>query len=77
MVSWDFKRIVNVYKIRGYNSINIRMNYQALEIHSPKEILLYEDVGPPSKQYKLKVGESLICKPREAVNSVPQRLSRF
>jgi predicted nucleic acid-binding protein len=43
LVSWNFKHIVNVYRIRGYNSINIRSNYQALEIRSPKEILNYED----------------------------------
>lgn len=43
LVSWNFKHIVNVYRIRGYNSINIRCNYQALEIRSPKEILEYED----------------------------------
>ena len=43
LVSWNFKYIVNVYRIRGYNSINIRSNYQSLEIRSPKEILEYED----------------------------------
>ncbi len=43
LVSWNFKYIVNVYRIRGYNSINIRSNYQPLEIRSPKEILEYED----------------------------------
>ena len=43
LVSWNFKHIVNVYRIRGYNSINIRSNYQQLEIRSPKEILEYED----------------------------------
>ena len=43
LVSWNFKHIVNVYRIRGYNSINIRSNYQALEIRSPKEIIEYED----------------------------------
>lgn len=43
LVSWNFKHIVNVYRIRGYNSINIRNNYQVLEIRSPKEILEYED----------------------------------
>jgi hypothetical protein len=36
LVSWNFKHIVNVYRIRGYNSINIRSNYQPLEIRSPK-----------------------------------------
>ena len=43
LVSWNFKHIVNVYRIRGYNAINIRSNYQSLEIRSPKEILEYED----------------------------------
>jgi predicted nucleic acid-binding protein len=43
LVSWNFKHIVNVYRIRGYNSINIRSNYPSLEIRSPKEILEYED----------------------------------
>ncbi len=43
LTSWNFKHIVNVYRIRGYNSINIRSNYQPLEIRSPKEILEYKD----------------------------------
>ena len=43
LVSWNFKHIVNVYRIRGYNSINLRMNYASLEIRSPKEILEYEN----------------------------------
>jgi predicted nucleic acid-binding protein len=43
LVSWNFKHIVNVYRIRGYNSINIRMNFPALEIRSPKEIIDYEN----------------------------------
>ena len=43
LVSWNFKHIVNVYRIRGYNSVNIRSNYPSLEIRSPKEILKYED----------------------------------
>ena len=43
LVSWNFKHIVNVYRIRGYNAINIRSGYQSLEIRSPKEIIKYED----------------------------------
>ena len=43
LVSWNFKHIVNVYRIRSYNSINIRLNYQLLEIRSPIEIIEYED----------------------------------
>jgi len=43
LVSWNFKHIVNIYRIRGYNSVNIRLNYNHLEIRSPKEIMTYED----------------------------------
>ena len=43
LVSWNFKHIVNVYRIRGYNSINLRLGYPALNIHSPKEIVGYEN----------------------------------
>lgn len=43
LVSWNFKHIVNVYRIRGYNSVNLRMNYLSLEIRSPNEILEYDD----------------------------------
>jgi predicted nucleic acid-binding protein len=42
LVSWNFKHIVNVYRIRGFNSINLRMGFQNLSIHSPKEIVGYE-----------------------------------
>lgn len=43
LVSWNFKHIVNVYRIRGYNSVNLKMNYSSLEIRSPKEIVDYEN----------------------------------
>ncbi len=39
LVSWNFKHIVNVYRVRGYNSINLRLGHSILEIHSPKEIV--------------------------------------
>jgi predicted nucleic acid-binding protein len=39
LVSWNFKHIVNVYRIRGYNSINLRLGYSQIEIRSPKEIV--------------------------------------
>ncbi len=38
LVSWNFKHIVNINKIRGYNSVNLRLGYQTLEIRTPKEI---------------------------------------
>jgi len=39
LVSWNFKHIVNVNRIRGYNSINYRKGYKILEIRTPREIL--------------------------------------
>ncbi len=39
LISWNFKHIVNVFRIRGYNSINIRCGYPQLDIRSPKEIV--------------------------------------
>jgi len=41
LVSWNFKHIVNVYRVRGYNAINMRLGYPILNIHSPKEIVSY------------------------------------
>ena len=38
LVSWNFKHIVNLTRIRGYNSVNLRMGYSILEIRSPTEI---------------------------------------
>jgi hypothetical protein len=39
LVSWNFKHIVNVHRIRGYNSINYRLGHPILEIRSPREII--------------------------------------
>ncbi len=43
LVSWNFKHIVNVFRIRGYNSINIKNGYSILDIRSPNEIVNNED----------------------------------
>lgn len=43
LVSWNFKHIVNIQRIRGYNSINIKNGYRQLEIRSPREFEKYED----------------------------------
>jgi len=42
LVSWNFKHIVNVFRIRGYNSINIKNGHIQLDIRSPKEIIRNE-----------------------------------
>ncbi|MFY0606845.1 MAG: hypothetical protein JXR10_09020 [Cyclobacteriaceae bacterium] len=43
LISWNFKHIVNVERIRGYNAINIKNGYQKLEIRSPRDLMHYED----------------------------------
>lgn len=43
LVSWNFKHIVNIERISGYNSVNIRNGYKHLEIRSPREFEKYED----------------------------------
>ncbi|MBU1371322.1 MAG: hypothetical protein KJ820_01135 [Bacteroidetes bacterium] len=43
LVNWNFKHIVNIQRIRGYNSINIKNGYKQLEIRSPREFRKYED----------------------------------
>ncbi len=41
LVSWNFKHIVNLNKIKLFNSVNLKEGYKVLEIRSPKE-LFYE-----------------------------------
>ena len=43
LVSWNFKHIVNIQRIIGYNAINIKNGYKQLEIRSPREFQKYED----------------------------------
>lgn len=43
LVSWNFKHIVNVMRIRGYNAVNIKLGYSTIDIRSPNEIINYED----------------------------------
>jgi predicted nucleic acid-binding protein len=38
LVSWNFKHIVNLKRIRGCNSVNLKNNYPMLEIRTPKEV---------------------------------------
>lgn len=39
LVSWNFKHIVNLNRIKGYNTVNLELGYSILEIRTPKEIL--------------------------------------
>lgn len=39
LVSWKFKDIVNINRIRGYNAVNYKHGHNILEIRAPREIL--------------------------------------
>ena len=39
LVSWNFRHIVNLHRIHGYNAVNLRHDYPILEIRSPLEVL--------------------------------------
>ncbi|MBU7044809.1 MAG: PIN domain protein [Theionarchaea archaeon] len=39
LVSWNFKHIVNLNRIRLYNSVNLKYGYPLLEVRSPQEVL--------------------------------------
>ena len=41
LASWNFKHIVNLVRIKGYNNINLKNGYQTLEIRTPKELINY------------------------------------
>ena len=43
LVSWNFRHIVNLQKIRGYNLVNLKYGYPLLEIRSPLEVITYEE----------------------------------
>ncbi len=39
IVSWNFRHIVHLDKIRAFNAVNIREGYGLLEIRSPREVV--------------------------------------
>ena len=41
LASWNFKHIVNLDRIKGYNSVNLRLGYSMIEIRSPKDLVNY------------------------------------
>jgi len=38
LVSWNFKHMVNFFRIRQYNSINLKYGYPIIDIRTPKEV---------------------------------------
>ena len=43
LASWNFKHIVNIIRIRAYNSVNLKLGYTVLEIRPPNQIIDYEN----------------------------------
>ena len=43
LVSWNFKHIVNLARIRGYNAVNLKNGYITIEIRNPKDLMIYEN----------------------------------
>ena len=43
LASWNFKHIVNLDRIRGYNSVNLKLGYRPIEIRTPQELVRYGD----------------------------------
>jgi hypothetical protein len=38
LISWNFKHMVNFFRIRQYNSINLKFGYSTIDIRTPKEV---------------------------------------
>lgn len=43
LVSWNFKHIVNIQRIHGYNAVNLMNDYPLIEIRNPREVFDYEN----------------------------------
>ena len=39
LVSWNFRHIVNVIRIRGYNSVNMKLGYVQIDMRTPYEVI--------------------------------------
>jgi hypothetical protein len=42
LVSWNFKHVVRLDKIRLFNEVNVQSGYRVLNIFSPREVTTYE-----------------------------------
>ncbi len=42
LVSWNFKHIVRLDKIRLFNAVNLEQGYKPLTIYSPREVMSYD-----------------------------------
>lgn len=42
LVSWNFRHIVNLSRVRLFHSVNLERGYSLIEIRSPQEVLDYD-----------------------------------
>jgi len=42
LVSWNFRHIVNLARVRLFHSVNLERGYSLIEIRSPREVLDYD-----------------------------------
>ncbi len=43
LVSWNFKQIVNLDRIKKFNAVNLMQGFHLIEIRSPMEVLYEEE----------------------------------
>jgi hypothetical protein len=43
IVSWNFRHMVNIVRIRGYNAVNLLNGYRTIDIRSPREVISDEE----------------------------------
>jgi predicted nucleic acid-binding protein len=43
LVSWNFKHIVRLDRIRLYSAVNLELGYKPIQIYSPREVASNED----------------------------------
>ena len=39
LVSWNFRHMVNLKRVRAYNSVNLKNGYRRLDVRTPREVL--------------------------------------
>ena len=44
LVSWNFQQIVNLDRIRAFNSVNLKLGYPILDMRSPREVIHEEEI---------------------------------
>ena len=43
LVSWNFRHMVNFFRIRQYNSINLKFGYTTIDVRTPKDVTYGEE----------------------------------